>query len=605
MKFSSARKTILLLFLSITAIFATVVSFAQNGSLDAGFGKNGKAITDFGGAKDFATCIALQTDNKIIVGGYVTLAAKQYFALARYKANGKLDGSFGNGGKVTTGFEGINEVYLESITLQPDQKIIAGGYLIDGEYDNFVLVRYKADGHPDSTFGENAIIITPLTATESKVTSVVVEPGGAILVAGNINCKPAVRRYEPGGVPSLFFAQLGIDVSDLDDECYHVNSMFLFATGHLLLSGENTGTSDNMFLMELDPEGNGKVDSAFGTNGIVKTNISDTSGVFASLLQPDGKILVAGFAIATGTGFREFLVARYKPTGVLDSSFGANGVTLVPFSANAVAKSISLESDGKIIITGNVYAENADKIVWFVLDSNGTVDLSYGNGSGEVILDNANGDDAVASVIQPDGKLVIAGYTLSSDSTGYNFIIARFNTAESLPVTLTSFTATAAKSTVLLNWQTATETNNSYFSIERGGNSSNFTAIGKVDGKGNFNQLQQYAYSDVQPLKGDNFYRLKQLDKDGRYSYSKTVHIFFGTEPNLHAYPNPAKNTIKVSSLSAGATLAVTGMTGKAMGLYTATGAEYTINIQNLPAGIYFIHVQQGGKTTTLKVVKE
>jgi hypothetical protein len=245
-----------------------------------------------------------------------------------------------------------------------------------------------------------------------------------------------------------------------------------------------------------------------------------------------------------------------------------------------------------------------DEIVWLLLDTNGKIDSTYGI-NGEVLTPDELGDDAVASVIQPDGKLLVAGYALSADTTGYNFIVARYNTKESLPVKLSSFTAAVVKNAVALNWATASEINNNYFGIERSNGTANFTGIGRVSSNGNSNQLQQYTYLDLNPLKGDNFYRLKQVDKDGRYSYSKTVHVVFGDAPYIIAYPNPAYNTVKVAGLTSAASISIIDISGKTIRQYKAQGGEYAVNVQNLAAGMYFIQVLQNGKITTLKLVKE
>jgi len=604
----------LLLFIVISACTA-ITACAQNGSLDASFGVNGKAITDFGGANDFATCMVLQGDKKIVVGGYVTLAAKQYFALVRYSENGAPDSSFGTNGKVTTGFDGIDTVYLESMKLQADGRIITGGYLINGVNDNFVLVRYKTNGSPDSTFGDNGVIITPLTGHNNRATSIEIAADGSIIVAGSINCKPAVRRYEPNGNNSLFFAQLGANVADLED-CYNTTSIVAivaFASQKVVVGGNVTGTqdepagsssADNMFLMRLDLTGTGKVDSTFGKDGTVKTSIKDTASIFAITPQTDGKIITVGYDAATA-GPREFTITRYQPDGALDPTFGTGGEVKLPFTGSAAANAVAMGGDGKIVVTGSLNNGTRDEIVALVAGPNGRLDSTFGN-NGEVITDDGLADDAVASIIQPDGKVLVAGYTLSADTTGYNFIVLRYNANDLLPVKLSTFTASSVKSDVLLNWTTASELNTSYFSIERSSTSANFTSIGNVRATGNSNISQQYDYIDQKPLKGDNFYRLKEVDKDGHFSYSKTIHIAFGDAPFIKAYPNPVVNTVKVSGLTSAASISIIDASGKPMQQYKTTGGgEYSVNVQNLAPGLYFLKVLQDGKITTLKMVKQ
>ena len=96
-----------------------------------------------------------------------------------------------------------------------------------------------------------------------------------------------------------------------------------------------------------------------------------------------------------------------------------------------------------------------------------------------------------------------------------------------LPVTLSSFTVTKGAKSAILNWQTAQESNNAYFAIERSKNGTDFAEIGKVNGKGNSTLAQQYAYEDFGISNGQNYYRLKQVNNDGKYTYSAVVSVEF------------------------------------------------------------------------------
>ncbi len=593
-------------FIFFLLVFLSVYSFsaAQNGTLDASFGSGGKTITDFGGPADYGTCMALQTDNKIVVGGYATLAAQQYFALARYSANGLIDSSFGVNGKAITGFDGTTGAFLEAMKIQADGKIVTAGYIVDGANSNFAVVRYKTDGTPDSSFGTNGIVIKILTGSDNHCNAVAIDTAGGIIIAGNQGCKPIIIRLQPNGNTDLLFLQnntASIVAFAAQGGCEKINSLFLLSTNEIVIAGEETTSVDNMFLMRFTPDG--VTDSTFGTDGTVNTKTSDTSEIFASVQQPDGKIIVAGFSAATGSG-RSIEVVRYKRNGQLDSTFGTNGKVLIPFSGSATGYSVKLESNGDIVVAGTLINTNGDHVdALFVLKPNATLDSTFGTG-GKAIVANEMGDYITASIIQPDGKIVVAGYTLSADSTGYNFIVSRFNETAALPIKLASFTGVLNKNTVELNWVTASEFNSSYFSVERSGGLS-FAAIGKVNCQGNSNQLQQYTFADLQPLQGNNYYRLKQVDKDGKFAYSNTVHIVLGTLPYLKAYPNPAKNSVSISGLGPSASLSLIDVSGKTIRQSVANGNTCAFNIQSLAPGIYFIRVKQGSKITILKMIKQ
>ncbi|MGI8951230.1 MAG: T9SS type A sorting domain-containing protein [Chitinophagaceae bacterium] len=119
-----------------------------------------------------------------------------------------------------------------------------------------------------------------------------------------------------------------------------------------------------------------------------------------------------------------------------------------------------------------------------------------------------------------------------------------------LPVTLVSFTAQAGSkdNNVLLKWSTATEQNNNYFDVERSINGSIYQPITRIQAHGNSQQQQDYEYTDNAPQTGINYYRLKQVDFDGRYSYSKIVSAEIGAiQQGLVVSPNPVKGNMNIS----------------------------------------------------------
>lgn len=135
-------------------------------------------------------------------------------------------------------------------------------------------------------------------------------------------------------------------------------------------------------------------------------------------------------------------------------------------------------------------------------------------------------------------EIVISGFS--------NFFIMKSEAV--LPVTLTYFTAKAVDNTALLQWETSIETNNSHFNIERSGNGNSFTKIGRVEGHGTSGSSQAYTYTDPIPLKGRNYYRLAQVDLDGKTDYSPIRLLVFNEQLKgiLKAIPNPAKTTMHV-----------------------------------------------------------
>ncbi|MFT3750025.1 MAG: T9SS type A sorting domain-containing protein [Agriterribacter sp.] len=163
-----------------------------------------------------------------------------------------------------------------------------------------------------------------------------------------------------------------------------------------------------------------------------------------------------------------------------------------------------------------------------------------------------------------------------------------------LPVTLRSFEVYSQGNTALLQWTTVTEQNNRGFSIEHSTDGGTWKSTGFVSSlspDGNSNVELSYTFSDKQPSAGINYYRLKQVDIDGKYIYSRVRIIKFTDKLNIHIYPNPAKDIIKITGLKGNETLYIINITGQRVRNLKAGGNTLQTNIQQLPSGMYFIRI--------------
>jgi uncharacterized delta-60 repeat protein len=227
------------------------------------------------------------------------------FALARYNIDGTLDASFGTGGIVTSDFA-ASLTAARSVALQPDGKIVAAGQtFVNGSFD-FALARYNSDGTLDASFGADGIVTTDFAGRPDRAFSVVVQPDGKIVAAGQA-----------------------------------VIASFDFALARY--------NSD------------GSLDTSFGTGGLVTTSIGNGSFDFARsvALQPNGKIVAAGQVLFIG-GF-DIALTRYNRDGTLDASFGADGIVTTDFfeGSSDGAFSVGVQPDGRIVVAGNADADLA------------------------------------------------------------------------------------------------------------------------------------------------------------------------------------------------------------------------------------------------------
>jgi uncharacterized delta-60 repeat protein len=176
--------------------------YKTNGTLDSTFGTNGKVITPVGPAEDFVWSLVVRPDQKILMGGYaVNDSLNEDYAIVQYNTNGSIDSTFGNNGKVLTVI-GDDDDELYSMVLQPDGKIVAGGTTDTSGYENFALLRYNPDGTPDPTFGANGQVVTYMNSGANEIYTVALQPDGKIVAGGyasdSVKSSFCVARYLSG-----------------------------------------------------------------------------------------------------------------------------------------------------------------------------------------------------------------------------------------------------------------------------------------------------------------------------------------------------------------------------------------------------------------------
>ena len=171
-------------FLVAVALAALIVLpnrlYAAAGDPDTTFGGGtGKVTTDFSPGLDRGTAVAIQPDGKIVVAGIASAGTAGNFALARYNTDGSLDASFGSLGKVTTDFSGGNDG-PSGVAIQSDGKIVAAGF--DGA--NFALIRYNANGSPDTSFGTFGKVTTDFSGGADAAAYIAIQADGKIVAVG-------------------------------------------------------------------------------------------------------------------------------------------------------------------------------------------------------------------------------------------------------------------------------------------------------------------------------------------------------------------------------------------------------------------------------------
>jgi len=403
---------------------------AKPGALDPSFGTGGKVTTAIG-FTSAASSLVRQPDGKLVVAGYsdATSSSGPIFALARYNPNGSLDTGFGSGGEATTPF-GSNGDQAYGLTLQADGKLVATGFHNTGLGDNdFAIARYKTDGSLDTSFNGGKVT-TSFGSNSESAGPVFQQPDGKLVVAGSTctggSCDFALARYSPGGSLDSSFNGTGKVITSIGPGDDEPTAMVRQPDGKIVVAGlSEHGPSWDFALARYNT--NGSLDTSFNGTGKVTTAIGTIDDeAFALVLQPDGKLVAAGYSYTGAATTYDFALVRYNADGSLDTSFGGTGkVTTAISPANESIEGLVLQPDGKLVAAGFANNGTNDDFAVVRYKADGSLDTTFG-GTGKITTPVGSTDDvAEALVRQPDGNLVAAGYS-DNDASSSKVALVRY-----------------------------------------------------------------------------------------------------------------------------------------------------------------------------------
>ncbi len=386
------------------------------GDLDTTFGSAGKVVTPVGPYDDYAHGVAIQSDGKIVVVGYTN----DDWALARYNTNGSLDTSFGGTGKIITSIVGSGE-HANSVAIQSNGCIVVAGAAGD-----FAVVRYYSDGTLDESFSGDGIVTTSTSSSSETVNSVAIQPDGKIVVAGNSGSHIALVRYNSIGGLDTSFSGDGIATMSfgITDRAW---GMALQPDGKIVAVGDCwNGVQWDFLVVRFNADGT--LDTSFSDDGRLTTAVGTSHDNGRGVAIQNGKIVVAGYSYSTeGAGNADFAVVRYNTDGALDTTFSGDGKQTMPVGpSDDWAYGVALQPDGKIVVAG-ASADTGYNFDFSIVRYNpdGTLDMSF-SGDGKLTTAMSTAEDYINSVaIQPDGKVVVAGYSYSEVSHE-DFAVARY-----------------------------------------------------------------------------------------------------------------------------------------------------------------------------------
>jgi uncharacterized delta-60 repeat protein len=410
-----------------------------DGSLDMTFNGTGELISNFG-YNDGANSVLINSDGEIYAGGLTTDASGYWrFLIASYNSDGSPNLNFNNGLGFVSPVFGNSFDILTNIKLQSNGKIIAVGTTnLDPASSDIEMIRINPDGSLDNSFGNNGngLVLIDINSAYDESEFLVIQPDDKIVTGGyhadfadpNV---PAYLfscfRFNAEGIPDTEFGTAGSFTDFVPNSFFTYTSLFEQADGKLLAASEwFDAVTDKISISRFNASG--MPDNSYGQNGMREINPSSGFSYF----QPDGKLL----RLCYSNG--DIMLLRYDVDGNPDASFGSGGTVISDFGGNESSTIAAIQLDGKIIIGGSNRDNNGSDFLIARYNSDGSVDGSFGNG-GFVKMDFENEDGVQALAFTPDGKIIFAG-TSTSFPPDFSFIhfdimVGRLNSDGSLDMT--------------------------------------------------------------------------------------------------------------------------------------------------------------------------
>lgn len=428
----------LLLLPGVAALLFANASLAQPGAPDPSFGGgDGFTTTSFlteGHAN--ANAVAIQPNGRIVAAGEAWIpdgTASGMIALARYMPNGSLDPTFDSDGRAYLALANYS-ISASDVQILPNGKILVCGGAWNDNQGLFLLARFNADGSPDTGFDGDGIVTTKVGIAYEYFYAMALQSDGKIVAVGYVNLsgyiEVAVLRYNANGtLDNSFGGGDGIVSTPTGESDSQAQDVVIQPDGKILAAGYAVANGYKDFAL-LRYNANGTPDNSFGGfDGQVTLSLTSKNDQATNMvLQPDGKIVLAG---PTGNVNDDsmFGAARFNANGTPDNSFDGDGVALVNINDHFESVSaLALQPDGKILLGGCSQQPVGNSYIYdfalIRLGANGQRDFGFGNNGIATLATSPSSDFMYAMTMQPDGKIVAAGNARLGD---YNsFSVARF-----------------------------------------------------------------------------------------------------------------------------------------------------------------------------------
>jgi uncharacterized delta-60 repeat protein len=397
--------------------------YNADGSIDSTFGQYGRVMTDY--TNEWASSVALLGEKIVVAGSQIDSNTLMNFAIALYEENGKLDSSFGENGFVRSFAGAAGSV--QTVAIQNDKILLGGSVFNENIYTyEFTLARYNSNGQFDSSFDYDGVVI-PRLGSIGISPSIAIQ-GDKIIVAGysfdslTSDTDFALSRYNSNGSVDYSFGRNGLAETDIDPNGEGPQSIVVYdgkivAVGTAFYSGDFAIVRYTL---------HGSLDSSFNKKGYAIGSYPSARTYFTSGVMQNDKIVAAGYAYNSAIRNNDFAIARYNSDGSPDATFNFDGIVTTDFGGNDLAQSIALQGD-KVIVTGSGNNPNTffNDFVLSRYNPDGGLDSSFGT-NGLVSTGFGFGDEFAESMLIQENKILVTGSAYNANTGDYDFALARF-----------------------------------------------------------------------------------------------------------------------------------------------------------------------------------